>query len=283
MDLVALKLAAAAAIFAVAIVGGAIPLMAARLEASRRLFSLVNALAGGIFLGIGFIHLLPEGMELLGRVVDYPLGALLGALGVVVLLLIDRVLFNARKLVRLPGGARQALYPFVLLLMLSIHSIFAGVALGIAENAVGVTALLVGVLSHKGSAAFALMAASHAAALRAGRQKAILGIFAAMTPGGVLIGLALASLLDVGGETAVAVEGCFNALAAGTFIYVAITDIIDAELPTREDRTSRFVASALIGDDDMPMPTRTDDALVKFALIVLGIAAMALLGDVHAH
>ena len=49
------------------------------------------------------------------------------------------------------------------------------------------------------------------------------------------------------------IEGCFDALAAGTFIYVAVLDIIDEEL------------------------TKEGDKILKFSLIVAGIVLMALL------
>ena len=54
MSLLTIKVVAALAILAVGIVGGLIPLLAARRQAGRRFLSLGNALAGGIFLGAGF-------------------------------------------------------------------------------------------------------------------------------------------------------------------------------------------------------------------------------------
>ena len=97
-----IKVIAALAILAVAIAGGLIPLLVAREQGSRRFLSLGNALAGGIFLGAGFIHLLAESGETLEGLVDYPLAPLLAAGGVVLLLLIDRVLLDS------PGAQRGA-------------------------------------------------------------------------------------------------------------------------------------------------------------------------------
>lgn len=94
MSLLTFKLLSAAAILAVAVIGGLIPLYAAKHENSRRFFSLGNAFAGGLFLGVGFIHLLPEGIEKLEGVTDYPLAVLLAAVGLVGLLLIDRVVYG---------------------------------------------------------------------------------------------------------------------------------------------------------------------------------------------
>ena len=79
------------------------------------------------------------------------------------------------------------------------------------------------------------------------------------------------------------IEGSFNAIAAGTFIYVAAVEIIDAEMSTREMRLAKYVLSALAGDDDVPMPVRDTDRSVKFVLIIVGISLMALLSEWHVH
>ena len=73
------------------------------------------------------------------------------------------------------------------------------------------------------------------------------------------------------------IEGSFNAFAAGTFIYVAIVNIIDAELSRRNVRVANYVMSVLAGSDDQPMPTRDHDRVIKFVLVILGISLMALL------
>lgn len=285
MSLLTFKLLAAVAILAIAIIGGVIPLFAARHESSRRFFSLGNAFAGGLFLGVGFIHLLPEGMEKLEGVVDYPLAALLAALGLGALLLIDRVIYGDHHANQSPDNLQiqQSIYPYVLLALLSIHSVIAGITLGLESHVVGSFAIMLGILSHKGSAAFALMVSVHEAGIRAKQQKTMLAIFAAMTPLGILIGLIAAFFLSENETITALIEGSFNALAAGTFIYVATIEIIDAELSTREMRLAKYVPSALAGDDDVPMPTKDHDRVAKFVLIIAGIALMALLSQWHLH
>ena len=287
MPLLTFKLLAAVAILAIAVIGGVIPLFAARHESSRRFFSLGNAFAGGLFLGVGFIHLLPEGMEKLEGVVDYPLAALLAALGLGALLLIDRVIYGDHHAdhSHSPGKLQiqQSIYPYVLLALLSIHSVIAGITLGLESHVVGSFAIMLGILSHKGSAAFALMVSVHEAGIRAKQQKTMLAIFATMTPLGILIGLVAAFFLTENETITALIEGSFNALAAGTFIYVATIEIIDAELSTREMRLAKYVLSALAGDDDVPMPTKDSDRVAKFVLIIAGIVLMALLTQWHLH
>lgn len=285
MSLETFKLLSAAAIFAIAVIGGTIPLYFARHDSSRRFFSLGNAFAGGLFLGVGFIHLLPEGIERLEGVTDYPLAALLAALGLGALLLIDRVIYGDHHVAaHAEGEAQQCIYPYVLLVLLSIHSVIAGISLGIESHFTGLVIILLGILCHKGSAAFALMISVHRSGMDVKRQKPILAIFVSMTPAGILLGMAAHMALEGSQQVTTLIEGGFNALAAGTFIYVAIIDIIDAELSRRNVRVAKFVMSVLTGDDDQPMPTRDHDRVIKFVLVILGIGLMALMVQwAHGH
>ena len=277
MSLLELKIIAALAILAVGIVGGIIPLLAARHATSRRFLSLGNALAGGIFLGAGFIHLLPEAGEALEGVVDYPLAPLLAAVGVVALLLIDRVLFETGHGMDADEGtgARQPIYPLVLLVVLSIHSVIAGIALGIEPEVAASLLVMIAILSHKGSAAFALMVSVQAAGADRRRLRRVLTIFVVMTPLGIMLGTLASGVFE--GNTALLVEGSFNALAAGTFIYVAILDVIDAEMTRTDDRIAHFVRSSLLGEEDVPMPEEDTDRIAKFVLIFVGLISMAVL------
>ena len=277
MLLLEIKLVAALAILAVGIVGGIIPLLAARHDRSRRFLSLGNALAGGIFLGAGFIHLLPEAGEALEGVVDYPLAPLLAAVGVVALLLIDRVLFESSHARGSDENAetRQPIYPLVLLVVLSVHSVIAGIALGIESELAASMLVMIAILSHKGSAAFALIVSVQAAGADRRRLLRALTIFVVMTPLGIMLGTVAAGMYE--GETALLIEGSFNALAAGTFIYVAILDVIDAEMYRSDDHIAHYVRSSLLGDDDVPMPEQDTDRIYKFILIFVGLASMAVL------
>ena len=277
-SLLAIKALAALAILVVGLVGGAIPILATRHHASHRILSLSNALAGGIFLGAGFLHLLPEASEALGDVIEYPLAPLMAAIGVCMLLLIDRVLIETIQAgTRRQGDkAQEPIYPVVLLVVLSIHSVIAGIALGMEAELAASLLVMIAILCHKGSAAFALVVSLIAAGTGNSRVWRALAIFVAMTPVGIVIGTGASSLLQ--GHTATLIEGSFNALAAGTFIYVAILDVISAEMSTIDDRRAHFVRSALVGRDDVPMPQRDADRAFKFLLVVIGLACMAVLG-----
>jgi len=250
VSLLALKLWSALAIVAVGVIGGLIPIVAGRFEGSRRFFSLGNAFAGGVFLGAGLIHLLPDGNEDLRRVTDYPLAGLFAASGLALLLLLDRVVFSHHDM-EVRAQATPGFYPYVLTVILSVHSVIAGISLGLETLFSTSVVILLAILCHKGSAAFALMVSLHSSGVGVARQKGILSLFVLMTPLGLLAGTLASAALS--GSAALLIEGAFNALAAGTFLYVAILDIIDEEL------------------------AKSGDKLAKFALIVVGIALMALL------
>ena len=281
MSPLAIKIIAGFSIFGIAIVGGMIPILVAKQQASRRYLSLGNALAGGIFLGVGFVHLLPEADEALRNVVDYPLAPLLAALGVGLLLLIDRVVLEGRHsmLRQEEEPTRPPFYAFVLLIVLSVHSIIAGMALGLQPEAAAALVVMLGILFHKGSAAFALIVTAHSAGNR--KLWPTLWLFSVMTPIGIVFGTVAGQVFE--GRTALIFEGSFNAIAAGTFIYVAVMDVLDAEMSRERDRIAHYVRSALMGDDDVPMPEQDRDRGLKFALVLVGVATMAVMGLWHQH
>lgn len=281
MSPLAIKIIAGLSIFGIAIVGGMIPILVARQQASRRYLSLGNALAGGIFLGVGFVHLLPEADEALRKLVDYPLAPLLAALGVGLLLLVDRVFLESRNsmLGREDERTRPPFYAFVLLIVLSVHSIIAGMALGLQPEAAAALVVMLGILFHKGSAAFALIVTAHSAGNRKLWQT--LWLFSVMTPLGIVFGTVAGQVFE--GRTALIFEGSFNAIAAGTFIYVAVMDVLDAEMSRERDRIAHYVRSSLMGEDDVPMPEQDRDRALKFALVMIGIGTMAVMGLWHQH
>ncbi len=281
MSPLAIKIIAGLSIFGIAIVGGMIPILVAKQQASRRYLSLGNALAGGIFLGVGFVHLLPEADEALRNLVDYPLAPLLAALGVGLLLLIDRVVLEGRNSMLAQEGerTRPPFYAFVLLIVLSVHSIIAGMALGLQPEAAAALVVMLGILFHKGSAAFALIVTAHSAGNRKLWQT--LWLFSVMTPIGIVFGTVAGQVFE--GRTALIFEGSFNAIAAGTFIYVAVMDVLDAEMSRERDRIAHYVRSSLMGQDDVPMPEQDRDRGLKFALVMIGISTMAVMGLWHQH
>jgi len=91
MTVLEFKIIAVVVIFLVGISSGLFPLRFAVSKGDQLLFSIGNSLAGGIFLGAGLLHLLPDGIEFLSGVSDYPLAMLIAASSLSVLLFLEKL------------------------------------------------------------------------------------------------------------------------------------------------------------------------------------------------
>ena len=121
--------------------------------------------------------------------------------------------------------------PFVLLVGLGLHSIFEGIALGLKAEAHDATVFGVAIVLHKGAAAFSL-GISYVTSFPANHQDLswkLMLIFALATPVGILLGM----LIQRSNES---VEILFNSLSAGTFLYVACSEVIIKEFTKAEGR-----------------------------------------------
>ncbi len=243
------KLVAVAAIFLTGIIGGIISKRMGRGKGSGTWLSLGNALSGGVFLGAGLLHMLPDAAEGMGDLLpgmDFPLAFLLAGVGFAFVLFMERVLFTAHAqlegLQRAEGVAVQesaTVYPYVLALVLSVHSIFAGVALGVESTLLGSLAIFIAIVAHKGSAAFALGVGLIRGGVVSGRFWRILILFACMTPLGILLGALFTEMLT--GKAEAGFEAVFDGLAAGTFQYVAVLDVIHEEFSQPALRGPKFL------------------------------------------
>jgi zinc transporter 1/2/3 len=230
------KLAMAAAIAAVAWLGGALPIWAGRDSSQSPLLSWGNALAAGILLGIGLIHMLAESATAFEEQgFHYPIAYLLAAGAFLALLLLEHVVLpdSAHQAVHARSGeAHHALdagdhahefAPYALIGALSVHSVFAGVTLGAqAEFGQGL-ALFSGLLAHKAVEGLALGVSLARSGLASSRGFGILGLFALLTPAGIALGASVAGILDAPGSRLF--ESASLALAGGTFLYIASLDL----------------------------------------------------------
>ena len=261
MEDLPLRFASTVLIFAMGLVGGLIPWWVGRRASHGEhgahgidWLSLGNCFAGGVILAAGLVHLLGDaasGYAAAHPKDDFPWPFAIAAASFVSILAIERVL------PRIPAGdssggdpeaaalvaaAAGGVFPYLLLLTLSIHSLIAGLALGTQTSSSGFAIVLVAILAHKGSAAFALGVSMHRAEIPRRRATPLITGFAVMTPIGVLAGILLTSLASSDAEAAF--EIWFDAIAAGTFIYIGALDIIREEfIPARNGRRRRFIAT----------------------------------------
>jgi len=154
------------------------------------------------------------------------------------------------------SSVQTELAPYLLLAALGLHSVFAGIAFGVTGEREEMVSLLIAITSHKAVAALAL--GNSFLENKVPRIKAIplIVFFSCLTPIGIGIGMAVKEA-NVN-EVAAVLEG----LATGTFIYVGMSEVVPHEFGHEAKGLREF-----------PM-----DRFIKFGLLVLGVAAIALVG-----
>jgi zinc transporter 1/2/3 len=240
-----LKYAAAVLVLLAGIGGGALARRLTDWESSGLVSRLSNTFAGGVFLGAALLHMLPDAREKLSSLfgADYPHFALIAGGGFLVILLIDKVVSPAHI-----GGAPESKsggisYPYILALTLSVHSIITGIALGLEQHLIGAFAILIAILGHKSTAAMALSISVIRQNIDRARSRVLLWSFYVTTPIGIVIGAWWSGILE--GRDATLMEGIFDAMASGTFLYIAVVDILIDEF--RSTHLGWLFLSTLLG------------------------------------
>ncbi|MEA3456097.1 MAG: ZIP family metal transporter, partial [Campylobacterota bacterium] len=214
--------------------------LAFRIKGSKRsvfYYSLGNTFSAGIFLGAGLIHMLPDATEEFSTVIksDFPFAPFIASLGFLLILFIEKTMRDSEK---------YASYVLIFVLSIhSIHSIVAGITFG-TENIVGLSIIIgIAALAHKGSAAFTLGVHMLKGKTEASKIAKLIALFSVMTPFGIVIGLLLNHASDGGVvDFSIAV---FDALAAGTFLYVAIMNIFNVEFKEKHNTYLKLLFSIL--------------------------------------
>jgi zinc and cadmium transporter len=222
-------------IVAGALGGAAVPLVSSK---ERHLYSFL-AFAAGVMLGAAFFHMLPEAFRGGGGYAVFSLAAL----GFFALFVLERYVFVhvCEEPASHEHANHRAPHGMLVLLGLSVHTLFDGVAIGSAvQEGVGLTTFLA-VTAHKVPSALTLSSIM----LHEGRRPAqILGyafVFGCMVPLGAGLYYLLQSKLL---RTSVAPQAL--AFSAGTFLYIAVADLLPhVRQGSREGRIKRVGAFAL--------------------------------------
>lgn len=232
-----IKLISALLVLLAGIGGGAFARKLLKGKARYEVAALANTFAGGVFLGAAFLHMLPDAIgnfNIWFKRFDYPLFALATSGGFLVVLLLDKVIGPALE----KGQHERAIYPYILMATLSVHSIITGLALGLEDTMVSAGAILFAILAHKSTAAMALGVSFTREEVPMPRARNLQWMFYTTTPIGILLGTWWAVAIEGPGEGKF--EGIFDALAAGTFLYIAVMDILSEEFAGKVERMPRF-------------------------------------------
>ena len=240
---------------------------------SSTFLGLSNAFSGGLFLGIGLFHILPEASEKFEeeeKLEGIPLAYFLAFLSYALILFVEKVLSNShalmhdnhnhiedesKKIIKQPlirdsntqeetkneneieedhHHQSNSLTPYILLLALGFHGLFEGIALGISSTVKGTLTLLFAIAAHKWAASLTLGISFVKSGTENPQYSIMIGIFALIGPVGMLIGLILST------STNEIVEGIFLAISTGTFIYIACSEVIVEEFSSQINKYSKF-------------------------------------------
>ncbi len=238
MNLVVFKFLAAILVCLAAVIAGFLPIRATSLQ--RRFFTLGDAFASGIFLGAGAFHMLPEAISIFNKAQvenAYPISVLLCVTGIIFFIILERCVMFFHKS---NTQEHPPIIAYLLALVLSIHSLVEGAALGI--NMIFTDALLIfiAIIAHKGSASFALSMTLRQSNVKPFSMGVIIIWFSLMTPLGIFITSALMPHLE--DHSGRILEASFNAFAAGTFLYIGGIRLLHGQLKQIRENLGDLIA-----------------------------------------
>lgn len=261
-DLFWVKVVFAAVVAVAGLSGSLLPWVLGGRGASERVLALSDTFAGGVLAGAGLIHLLGAGIGSFHAALPgltYPLALLMAGVGFLLILLIEGVIVaghpghNApatqpasaaiqHEMDWHPGGSGSVTHPVILLVVLSLHSIILGLALGSQSALAGAVIVFLAIVAHKGAAGFALGVGYQRAGRTRRRALPQLSFFSAMTPLGIVVGASIGAVLA--GRAGTLFEAVFDSLGAGTFLYIATLDIIKNEFDSPRYHAQKWLAAA---------------------------------------
>ena len=235
MEILILKVLAIFLILLTGYVCGQYP---SRMETSAygmQKLDLGNAFSAGVFLGAGLLHMLPDGIAHLNMAfgsLDFPFAMLLSGGGFLLILMLEQGMLGGSEDVGAMSKGTE-FYPYILLVILSVHSIIAGATLGLEGKILGSVALFVAIIGHKGAAAFALGISLKKAEFPSSKYRKVTAAFSTMAPWGAVLGIMMATMLS--SQSSVIFEAIFDSVAAGTFLYVATLDVMGEVFESSEN------------------------------------------------
>lgn len=176
-------------------------------------FPIGETLATGVFLGAAMLHMLPESNAMFNTMgYHYPFAYLITGGIFLLFLWLEHI---GKELYHHHDAAHPA-FAILAWLMLSIHSLVLGTALGISHEYGLVIMLFLAIITHKWAESFAISMQLNKSSLTAKKSALFFIIFAFMTPLGILIGW----YCGRGVETNSLIDPILIAVSAGTFLYL---------------------------------------------------------------
>ena len=207
-------------IFLSSIIVAIIPLQMKKDISLKSSIKYCNALTNGLFLGIALTHFLPEAIH---NLEDYDPNKpiiLVFLVMAVSIFLISIFEYISRKMAA-KNFIHQSWTSYLVLVILSIHSITEGLVLGLETNPNYETTIFIVIIAHKTIETFSLVMNMIRNNIVMNKIIAALLFFSITTPIGIIIGKFFLDI-DVFQQNS-HIRAYFDAIAAGTFIYIALS------------------------------------------------------------
>jgi len=196
---------------------GFIPLKIAK--HNTRLFGLCDAFASGVFLSAALLHLLPNAVEKFELIYkgEYPVAYLVCIITYLFFFAMERGVSIYKEI---HYYNNKTILSSFLVILLVIHSVVEGAAIGVNTNFFEAMAIFLAVFAHKSSESFALTANLHRSGISTKAIKQIITLFALMTPIGIFVASYVTHVSITSSGNIFAAN--LNAITAGTFLYLGI-------------------------------------------------------------
>jgi len=136
------------------------------------------------------------------------------------------------------GGFEAALRGFLVVLAISLHAIFEGIAMGLTNNTRSVWLLFIAISAHKYVISFCISMQFVTSGLKPLLSIIYFSTFALISPVGAGIGILLSETVKSEAETQTVAVTVLQGLATGTLLYVVFFEVIEKE---RQKGTSGMI------------------------------------------
>lgn len=203
-------------------------------------FPIGDTLATGVFLGAALLHMLPESNALFSEMgYHYPFAYIITGLTFLLFLWFEHLgkeLYHHRE-------ANHPAFALIAWLMLSIHSLVLGSALGYTEDYTIAIMLYLAIITHKWAESFAIAVQLNKSSLRTRYAILFFFLFAGMSPLGIYIGW-----YSGRGVASVSLIGpILIALSAGTFLYLGTLHGLERCVMVERCCNLRYFSFVIIG------------------------------------
>lgn len=208
-----LKLFFALSISATIIMAGWYPFKKRLRDGTHVDFPLGETLATGVFLGAALLHMLPESNSLFNQLgYQYPLAYLITGIVFLLFLWFEHL---GKELYHHQESTHPA-FAIVAWIMLSVHSLVLGTALGFSNEYPVMIILYLAIITHKWAESFAIAIQLTKSSLKPFKSLILFFIFMLMTPLGIYLGW----FFGHGIEEKTIFAPILIASSAGTFLYL---------------------------------------------------------------